>query len=244
MGAWTTTVWFALTLLSGERAEARGSLLRNGGFEENTGVGSIPSGWGAVDENAEFWRWLAPRAERRIGGLPARSGRFMVGLDTEQLGVDTAGEAGHIPRAALYQTITVPGRTRGTFRVFYNDLGSGALAHVSAVHLAYTVDTIEIGDIGYPFGAKNDPPSRREERALWSQPFYRVEQDLPSNEEAAGDWTPSTLHVEIDEPADSVELTLWIGIFDHQNSTELGYWRIDDASFRLDAPSTPPSTEK
>jgi hypothetical protein len=34
-----------------------------------------------------------------------------------------------------------------------------------------------------------------------------------------------------------VALTVWVGIFDNQDSTEVGYWRIDDAALVLRPPA-------
>ena len=217
----------------GAAARAPVDLLINGGFEQHDGLGTIPHGWEAVDEHFGFFRWIAPRVERRIGSVGPRSGRFFVGLDTEKLGVDTNDKDDPICRAALYQTIEVPGRCRGEFSLYYNDLGSSALSHVSAIRLAYTINSTEVSEIRYPFRAHADPPAGGGVPAVWSPPWYRVSQTLPDTHTALGDWSPASIPVSVDAGDQPVRLTLWIGIFDHQHSTELGTYRVDDARFVL-----------
>lgn len=217
------------------------NLLVNGGFEEHNGLGTVPDGWHVVDEYFDYRGWVAPRVARRIGGVGPRTGRYFVGLDTEMLGVDTNRRESHIPRAALYQTITVPGRCAGTFSFFYNDLGSTALSHVSAIRLAYTVNESSISTIKAPevqfetaVVRPDQPIEWNEKPGYWSEPFYRVAQRLPDLQTAVGDWTFGSVRVVVDEGDDPVALTLWLGIFDRQGSTEIGYYRIDDVSFVLE----------
>lgn len=209
------------------------NLLANPGFERNRGVGTIPPHWHALDQNFEYARWIAPRIERRIGDIGPRTGRYMVGLATDMLGVDTNDEEVHILRSALHQTITVPGRTRGTFSLYYNDLGSSALCHIAAIRLAYTVNTTDMTRIKFPasFNLESGPPTIGP--ALWSKPFFRVSQQLPHSQTAVGDWSLASIPVVMDSSDAGVQLTLWIGIFENQRSTELGYYRIDDASFTV-----------
>ena len=209
-------------------------LLVNGGFEQHHGPGTIPIGWQVIDEHFEYWGWIAPRVERRIGTVGPRSGRYLVGIDTEKLGIDSNGEYFHIPRAALFQTITLPGRTRGTFTIHYNDLGSSALAHLSTLRLAYTVNHTEISKIKIPETTGRDPAEPQARSSLWSRPYYRVSQKLPFSQTAIGDWSRASIPVVLDVGDAPVRLTLWIGVFDNQSSTELGYYRIDDASFVVD----------
>jgi hypothetical protein len=219
-------------------ARADTNLLVNSGFEENRGVGSVPVGWRAIDENFDFFGWVAPRCERSIGGIGPRSGRYMIGLDTELMGVDTNDQQSDVARAAIYQTITVPPGTRGTFSIYINDLGSTALGHVSAIRLAYTVNNTEIGTI--KVAGKTDSADDRAAKSApntWSKPFYRVSQRLADAPDALGDWTLASIPVEVAAGDKPVQLTLWIGIFDNQNSTEIGYWRIDDASFVVERPA-------
>jgi hypothetical protein len=234
-------------------AVASKNLLVNGGFEQHDGLGTIPHGWEAVDEHFGFFRWIAPRVERRIGDVGPRSGEFFAGLDTEKLGVNTSDKEGQICRAALYQTVMVPGRCRGRFSLYYNDLGSTALSHVSAIRLAYTVNSTEISEIRFPappqgqltadrqdgsapalqtYRANEEQPTLKEDiaPAVWSEPWYRVSQKLPDSQTALGDWSPASIPVAVDAGDEPVRLTLWIGIFDHQHSTEIGYYRVDDAS--------------
>jgi hypothetical protein len=257
--------WLLLGLLAGATVAAgERNLLVNGSFEQHSGVGTVPEGWQVVDEHAEYYGWIAPRVERRIGRILPRSGRYMIGLDTEMMGVDTRGKDYDTPRSAIYQTITVPGRTRGTFSIYYNDIGTTALSHLSAIHLAYTINHQEIQRIEIPLplpqeemappgeGAARDPapasplsipPGRRllPDGSLppdtWSRAFYRVSQQMPFAEDALGDWSLASIPVRVDADEPTVKLTLWIGIFDRQNSTERGYWRIDDAAFVLDRSS-------
>lgn len=230
--------WLLPTTVWGQQ-----NLLRNPGFEEQAVEGAIPPGWQAVDENFEYWGWIAPRVERKIGTVVARSGRFMAGLDTEMMGVDTNGTEYHIPRSALFQTVTVPGKTRGRFSIYYNDLGSSALSHVSALRLAYSVDHAEIRRIEFPAGKGHKPDSGRLPQNLWSEPFFRVSQRLPTAYTAVGDWSFAAIDLVVNSNSQQVALTVWIGVFDHQNSTEIGYWRIDDAALILEPPPAAPSTE-
>ncbi len=230
----------ALAATGGPPAPEPANLLRNGGFEENRGAGTVPDGWGFVDETRDAVGWTAPRAERSIGGIGPRSGRFLAGCDTEMMGVDTNGKADDVPRSALFQTIRVPSGSRGIFSVYYNDIGSTALGHVSALRLAFTVNGAAIDSIRVPRevqgnrlgdgpGARGPSPGLRP--GEWSRPFYRVSQRLSSNPQGRGDWTLASIPVAVGEQGGERALTLWIGIFDNQDSTEIGYWRIDDASF-------------
>ncbi|GMU23880.1 MAG: hypothetical protein AMXMBFR13_39580 [Phycisphaerae bacterium] len=207
------------------------NLLANGGFEQHDGTGTLPHNWQAVDENFEYFGWIAPRVERRLGDVLPRSGRFMVGLATDAMSVDTNGREYHIPRSALYQTLTVPGRCRGEFSIYYNDLGSTALSHTSAIRLAYSINNDNPGHLRFPAQFLADVDQIRP--GIWSRPFFRVSQQLPDTQTAVGDWTLAKIPVRIDQSELNARLTLWIGIFDHQNSTELAYYRIDDASFIL-----------
>lgn len=223
-------------------AFAQQNLLKNPGFEENNGIGTVPAQWHAVDENFEYWGWIGPRVEREIAGIAPRSGRYLVGLDTEMMGVDTNGSDYLIARSGLYQTIPVPGRCRGTFSVFYNDLRSTALSHVAAVRLAYTIDNTDIRSIKTPVSRNNEKlPEQPPGPGVWSKSHYRVGQHLEHSQTAIGDWTLATLPVIVDTDRQEVKLTLWIGIFENQSGTEIGYYRLDDASFVADAPRTQPA---
>jgi hypothetical protein len=230
------------TVLVPQITSAQENLLKNPGFEENDGIGAVPRDWQYIDENFEYWGWVAPRTESEIGGIVPRSGRFMAGLDTEMLGVDTNGSDYLIVRSGLYQTITVPGKCRGTFSIYYNDMWSTALSHVACIRLACTIDNTDIRSIKTPL--PNDNRKRgKQQPALgwWSKSHYRVAQHLPHSQTAIGDWTLATLPVVIDTDRKEVQLTLWIGIFENQSGTEVGYYRIDDASFVLDATQTQPA---
>jgi hypothetical protein len=228
--------------LAAQLVLAQQNLLTNPGFEENSGTGTVPAGWHAIDENFEYWGWIAPRAERRIGDVAPRSGRYMAGLDTEMMGVDTNGSDYLIVRSGLYQTITVPGKCRGTFSIFYSDLWSTALSHVAAIRLAYTIDDTDIRSIKTPVPKDNEKlPEQPPKPGLWSKSHYRVAQHLPHSQTAVGDWTPATLPVVVDTDRREVKLTLWIGVFENQSGTEIGYYRLDDASFVLDVPRTQPA---
>ncbi len=220
--------------VAGNATAGRRDLLINGGFEQHKGVGTIPAGWQALDENLEFFGWVAPRVERSIGGVGPRTGRYMIGLATDMMGVDTNDRQYRLPRSAIFQTLTVPGGTRGTFSVYYNDLGSTALSHVSAIRLAYTIDNAEISTIKFPKELGSKPAAPGTGPGLWSKPYFRVSQKLPSTQAAVGDWSLAAIPILVETDAPEARLTLWIGIFDHQNSTELGYYRIDDASFVID----------
>lgn len=214
---------------------AQQNLLKNPGFEENNGLGTVSLNWQAIDENFEYWGWIAPRAEIEIGGIRPRSGRFMAGLDTEMMGVDTNGSDYLIVRSGLYQTITVPGKCRGTFTVFYNDLWSTALSHVASIRLAYTIDNTDIRSIKTPVPKDNEKlPKQPSKPGLWSKSHYRVAQHLQHSQTAVGDWTLATLPVVVDTERKEVKLTLWIGIFENQSGTEIGYYRLDDAGFVLE----------
>lgn len=210
-------------------AVAQPNLLRNGGFEEHRGVGTIPDGWEVEDELFDYSGWIAPRVERRIGALLPRTGRFMAGMDTEQMGVDSNGRDYETPRAAIRQTVTVTGPADGVFSIFFNDTGTSGLGYLSILRLAYTLDGTAIGDIRLP---EEKPGAVEHGPGLWSRRFHRVSQNLPGTLEATGDWTRASIPVRV-EAAGPVRLTVWIGIFDNQNSTEVGYWRIDDAALEL-----------
>ncbi|MBN2581951.1 MAG: hypothetical protein JXL80_02710 [Planctomycetes bacterium] len=210
---------------------ARVNLLANGGFEQHDGIGTIPRHWQVLDENFEYFGWIGPRVERQVSGILPRTGRFMVGLATDAMNVDTNDREYHIPRSAIYQTIAVPGRGRGTFAIYYNDFGSSALAHTSAIRLAYTISNDNPAHLRFP--AAFSPEPAKTKPGIWSCPFFRVSQRLPHSQTAVGDWTRAAIPVRLDRPEPEIRLTLWIGIFDHQNSTELAYYRIDDASFTL-----------
>ncbi len=228
-------------LLAGS-AFAQTNLLVNGGFEDNHGVGTIPTGWQVLDEHLEYFGWIAPRVEQRVAGIGPRTGRYMLALDTEMMGVDTNDQEFFVPRAAIFQTITVPGKTRGTFSVYYNDIGSTALGHVSATRLAYTIDNTEISTIKVAEPPRAGAPAAPPRPNTWSKSFYRVSQKLGQAPAATGDWTLASIPVLVDAGDKPVRLTLWIGIFDNQNSTEIGYWRFDDASFTTDnRPTTRPA---
>jgi len=216
-------------------AAAQSNLLVNGGFERNNGVGTIPFGWQADDELFDYTGWVAPRVERRVGEIYPRTGRFMVGLDSELMGVDSNGMDYDRPRAALRQTVTVSGAAQGTFSVYFNDVGSTGLAYLSVIRLAYTIDSIDVRHIRV---AERRPGAAVENSrpGVWSRPFHRVSQKLPGSRTALNDWTLASVPVVVAVAA-PVKLTVWIGIFDNQNSTEVGYWRIDDAVLVL-TPST------
>lgn len=215
------------------------NLLVNGDFEAHGGVGTIPDGWEAVDEyvvtdNLAYTGWVAPRVETRLAGYAPRNGRFMVGLDTEMMGVDTAGADYKLPRAALYQTLTVPGRCQGTFSIHYNDRYSGALSHIAAIRLAFTVNHSVMKKIVLPIVPKgHHPPPWEAVPDVWSDSFYRVTKELPFVHNPVSGWKLGEIEVAVDHGDEPVELTLWIGIFENQDSTEIGYYRIDDASFVL-----------
>jgi hypothetical protein len=225
--------------LADARWPAGKNLLANGGFEAHGGVGTIPDGWQAVDEyvvtdNLAYTGWVAPRVESMLAGIAPRNGQFMVGLDTEMLGVDTAGADFKLPRAALYQTVTVPGRCRGTFSIHYNDVYSTALSHVPAIRLAFTANHAEMRKIVLPIVPKGQhPPAWTSVPEVWSEPFYRVTKELPFVHNPVSGWKLGEIEVALDRGEDTVELTLWIGVFENQDSTEIGYYRIDDASFAL-----------
>lgn len=214
--------------------------LVNGGFEQNGGPGTVPVGWEADDELFGYFGWIAPRAERRIGDLWPRTGRFMIGLDSEQMGIDSNGQDYDTPRAAIRQTVKLPGGARGVFSIYYNDIGSTGLAYISVIHLAYTIDSTDIGMIHMP--QKREPQGMlvKGEPGVWSRPFHRVSQKLPGSHTSTGDWTLASIPVTVPNGS-KAEVTVWIGIFDNQNSTEVGYWRIDDASLRLEPALPVPS---
>lgn len=215
------------------------NLLVNGGFEAHGGIGTIPDGWQAVDEfvvtdTLAYTGWVAPRVEERIGGIDPRNGRYMAGLDTEMMGVDTAGADFRLPRAALHQTLTIPGRCRGTFSIHYNDMYSGALSHIAAIRLAFTVNHQVINRIVLPVVPKGQrPPPWEAVPDVWSESFYRVTKELPYVHNPVSGWKLGEIDVALDHEDETVELTLWIGIFENQDSTEIGYYRIDDAAFVL-----------
>jgi hypothetical protein len=226
----------ALAAMGEPAAPEPANLLRNGGFEENRGEGTVPDRWGFVDENGDSIGWTAPRAERSIGGIGPRAGRFLAGCDTEMMGVDTNGPPDGVPRSAIFQTVRAPAGARGTFSVHYNDIGSTALGHVSALRLAYTVGGGTLGSIRTPAAGEEEAAAREARRGVWSRQFFRVSQRIPSNPEAAGDWTLASIPVAVPGApgGGDVNITVWIGIFEPQNSTEIGYWRIDDAALILD----------
>jgi hypothetical protein len=221
------------------RAEGTPNLLTNPGFEFSAVEGGIPQSWKVVDENADYFGWIAPRAVSLSGNVRPRSGRFMAACDTESMGVDSNGEDYPTPRGALFQTISVPAGVQGTFSVYYNDLGSSALGHISSMRLGYTIESEEIGKLRVPTTERaTDPVSIKADSAIreatWSRPFFRVSQRLPYHTDGIGDWALASIPVAVPEGSQGVRLSLWIGIFDQQNSTEVGYWRVDDASFRLE----------
>ncbi len=233
-------------------------LLANGSFEENGGVGTIPYGWNALDEHAGYKGWVAPRAERWLGGIGPRSGKWLAGIDTERMAVDTNGKDYNTPRAALYQTIGVPRGITGTFRIFYNDIGSFGLSYVSTLRLAYTLDSEDIrsissddrpwqrdrGTFGGRAATSRPRPGQSHQRSprtgrsstpgRWGPLLHRVAKNLADSPTAIGNWAPGELRVVVPPGEGPVQLTLWIGVFDYQNSTERGYWRVDDASFVVD----------
>lgn len=208
------------------------NLLVNPGFEDNARIGHIPQGWRAVDENEEYWGWVGPRVERRISEVIPRTGTFMVGLASEVMGVDTNGEDFFTPRSALYQTIRVPGRCRGVFSVYYNDLETELLGHASTTRLAYSVNHADIHRITVPVSPQ---PSLEDEPRpdFWSRKYFCVNQYQPLNYESTGDWTLIAMPVIVDTDEPEVDLTLWIGVFENQSGTAVAYWRYDDASFTL-----------
>ncbi len=213
--------------------DTRANLLVNGGFELNAGEGTVPRGWQVVDEHAGYFGWIAPRVRAEVGGVRARSGRAMAACDTESMGVDSNGRDEETPRSALFQTIVVPAGTRGEFSLFYNDLGSSALGHISALRLGYTLDSEDIRSLSVvAAGADAGAAAEAARAGVWSRPFFRVSQRLPFHRGGAGDWARAAIPVALPAGEKPVRLTLWIGIFDNQNSTELGYWRLDDAVFR------------
>jgi hypothetical protein len=215
-------------------AAAQSSLLVNGGFEQNNGVGTIPVGWQVDDELFDYIGWIAPRVEREIGAILPRTGRFMAGLDSELMGVDSNGMDYDKPRAAIRQTVTVSGPARGTFSVYFNDIGSTGLAYLSVIHLAYTIDSTDIHGIRIAERG-SDAATGTGRPGVWSRQFHRVSLKLADSRTALGDWTLASIPVSVDAVS-PVRLTVWIGIFDHQNSTEVGYWRIDDAALVLSPP--------
>jgi hypothetical protein len=226
------------------------NLIVNGGFEEHHGIGTLPLGWHAVDENiatyGNCFGWIAPRVERSIGGIGPREGRFLVGIDTEMQGLDTSEDQSRYPHCALYQTITLSGngagKVRGTFSIHYNDLGTTALAHLTMIRLSYTIDHTDMSRIEMPVTIKHERPDPHPGTpGIWSEPFFRVSQQLPYRIDVVGDWTRASIPVVVDTKGDDVKLTLWIGIFDSQSSAEIGYYRIDDAAFVLDPPTTQPA---
>lgn len=229
----------ASTAAHAARAAEPTDLLTNGGFEDNGGVGTIPTGWQALDENAEYYGWVAPRAEQRIGEFGPRTGRFLAGLDTDRMGVDTNGMDYATPRCALHQTVRLPAGFRGEFSVFYNDSGSFGLAYVSVVRLAFTIDSTDIAAIRSVHLTQGRPG----EAGVWSQAFHRVEQGLPNTYTALGDWTRAAIPVVVPPGQGDKQVTLWIGVFDYQNSTELGYWRLDDAALVAATTPTAPTTQ-
>lgn len=225
---------------SGEDSRPRENLLANGGFELHTGAGTIPRGWQVVDENEGYFGWIAPRAQSAVAGVWPRSGQAMAACDTEAMGVDSNGRDDDTPRSAIFQTIAVPAGTRGVFSVYVNDIGSSALGHISAVRLGYTIGSEEIQRLAVPrrAGRSRDAPKRaaaeEAREGAWSRPFFRVSQRLPYHREGIGDWAFASIPVAVPAGEGMARLTLWIGIFDLQNSTELGYWRLDDAAFRIE----------
>jgi hypothetical protein len=213
------------------------NLLVNGGFEQNNGEGTIPYGWRVDDELFGYFGWIAPRVERRIGELWPRTGRFMAGLDSELMGIDSNGMDYDTPRAALRQTVTVTGPAQGTFSIYFNDIDSTSLAYISVIRLAYTIDSNDIGGIRVAERGA-DAPAAKGRPGLWSRPFHRVSLKLEDSRTALGDWTKASIPVSVDA-AKPARLTVWIGIFDNQNSTETGYWRIDDAALVLSVTTAP-----
>ncbi len=221
------------------------NLLVNPGFEEHGGVGTIPVGWEAVDEfvvtdTMAYTGWIAPRVETRIARVPPRNGRYMVGLDTQMMGVDTADSEHTLPRSGMYQTVRVPGKCRGTFSMHYNDIYSGAIGHVSAIRLGATVNDRNMKAIKLLRVGKNEhPPKWTGAPGIWSEPFFRVTEGLPSVHNPVSGWKRGEIEIILDVPDPAVDLTLWIGIFDNQSSTEIGYYRIDDAAFVLHEAGSP-----
>ena len=232
-----STVWLALgaIFVAGYgTAAAQSNLLINGGFEQNNGIGTIPLGWQVDDELSDYFGWVAPRIERRIGEIWPRTGRFMAGLDTELMGVDIHGRDYDTPRAAIRQTVTVSGPVRGAFSVYFNDVGSTGLAYVSVIRLAYTIGSTDIR--GIRLAESNPDAGPADVRpGLWSKRFHRVSQRLPGSRTATSDWTLASIPVVVDS-ASPVALTVWVAIFDNQDSTEVGYWRIDDAALASESP--------
>jgi hypothetical protein len=227
-----------LAVVAGAPVIAGPNLLVNGGFEQNNGVGTVPPGWDTDDELFDYLGWIAPRIERQIGSVMPRSGRFMIGLDSEQMGIDSNGMDYDTPRAAIRQTISVPGGTDAEFQVFYNDVGSTGLAYISVIRLAYSINSTDVRAIR--MASKKTPAASTEaiQAGVWSRPFHRVSQQLSRSHHSTGDWTPASIRIRV-PPGQSVKLTVWIGIFDNQNGTEVGYWRVDDASLRpLESPAT------
>lgn len=207
------------------------NLLFNGDFEINQGPGTVPHGWQAVDECAGYEGWVAPRCELVCGEVLPFDGRWMVAVDTERMNVDTTGEDFATPRAALYQTIQVHRGVQGTFRVRYNDNGSSSGAWVSCLRLGYTVDDERISAIGPP--AEMAPPqeSGNIPATRWGPALYKTSVDNGGT----GDWTEAALPVVVPPGAGLANLTLWIGVFDNSSGDETGYWRVDAATFELDA---------
>jgi len=231
----TTACLFALHGVADRPPTPGRNLLRNPGFEQHNGIGTIPTHWQAIDEHIDYFGWIAPRAERIVGNIGPRSGRYLAGLDLDMLGVDTNDKGYHIPRAALFQTVEGRGQSNGTFSLHYNDLESSALSHIAAIRLAYTVNHTAISDIRFPADSSPEPTLETASPDIWSKPFFRVSQRLPHSQTAVGDWTRAAIPVVVKSTDERVRLTLWIGIFDHQNSTEVAYYRIDDASFVIDS---------
>lgn len=233
-----------LAVVSSVRAESKASgenLLVNGGFERNGGVGTVPEGWKTVDGDGDYFGWVGPRAEQRLGGVGARSGRWFAGLDTEKMGVDSNGQEYAKPRSAICQTVEIPRGSNGIFRLYYNDEGTTSLAFLSVIRLGYTIDSDSISAFQ---GIVNEGPGEAPSRSgagMWSQRFHRVGHDAHQNVESLGGWTLAELPVTVPPGEGKARLTLWIGVFDNQNSSELGYWRVDDASLVLTTASKPVS---
>ena len=164
----------------------------------------------------------------------------MAACDTESMGVDSNGEDDDTPRSAIFQTIAVPAGTRGFFSVYVNDIGSSALGHISAVRLGYTLGSEDIRRLAVPPRGREPldapaPASAGEAKeGAWSRPFFRVSESLPYHREGIGGWALASIPVTVPPGEGMARLTLWIGIFDLQHSTELGYWRLDDAAFRVE----------
>jgi hypothetical protein len=167
----------------------------------------------------------------------------MIGLDSEQMGIDSHGQDYDTPRAAIRQTVKLPGGARGTFSVFYNDMGTTGLAYLSVIRLAYTINSTDVRSIRTPPKRLPQAAAGKAEPGVWSKPFHRVSHRLPLSHAALGDWTLGSLPVDVPRGS-AVELTVWIGIFDNQDSTEIGYWRIDDASLRLEPSAAAPVSSR